>query len=338
MMVEWLMEYEAIVQELKKNVEAKLEEGVIVSVNDQVYHPELFSLLLSSSSSNGHDCDQGGLCGLMIKFIIIMWLNRGLGVESDGATGGLTLWNEEFFIAKACIKNSRCTVIAGELMKLAKEIAFCNVYGPNFENERVVLWEFIIGAQVSLPMPWCNGGDFNTVLNEAERIGGICNKVSMRNFNSFMLQAKVVDIPMHGCTFSWSNNRDSASWARLGRFLISPWILSWLPKLIQKGLLRSVSDHSPITIDEPKVDWGPSPFRSYDVWLEDSKLSKLVCEEWIKHKAAGSYGFILSTKLKAVKCIVKRSIASKKKETSSAKICEERLEEVENRDIRDGWS
>ncbi|KAK3220604.1 hypothetical protein Dsin_014574 [Dipteronia sinensis] len=99
-MVEWLMEYEATVLELKKNVEAKLEEvrrvkaeaeakaeakasssltslswlsssgyvgdddqGVIVSANDQVYHPETSSLLSSSSSSsiNGRDGDQGAI-------------------------------------------------------------------------------------------------------------------------------------------------------------------------------------------------------------------------------------------------------------------------------------
>ncbi|KAK0596189.1 hypothetical protein LWI29_013483 [Acer saccharum] len=85
-MVEWLMEYEATVQKLKKNVEAKLEEvrrvkaeasssltsserhvgddqGVIVSFDDQVYHPETSSLLSSSSSSsiNGHDGDQGAI-------------------------------------------------------------------------------------------------------------------------------------------------------------------------------------------------------------------------------------------------------------------------------------
>ncbi|TXG50102.1 hypothetical protein EZV62_025977 [Acer yangbiense] len=60
-MVEWLMEYEATVQELKKNVESKLEEGVFVSVNDKVYHPESSSLLSSSSSSNGSDGDLGAI-------------------------------------------------------------------------------------------------------------------------------------------------------------------------------------------------------------------------------------------------------------------------------------
>ncbi|KAI9161034.1 hypothetical protein LWI28_013823 [Acer negundo] len=85
-MVEWLMEYEATVQELKKKVEAKLEEvrrvkaeasssltsseghagddqGVILSFDDQVYHPETSSLLSSSSSSsvNGPYGDQGAI-------------------------------------------------------------------------------------------------------------------------------------------------------------------------------------------------------------------------------------------------------------------------------------
>ncbi|KAK2654568.1 hypothetical protein Ddye_014424 [Dipteronia dyeriana] len=96
MMLEWLMEYEATLQELKKNVEAKLEEvrrvkaediakasssltslssssskghvgddqGAIVSFDDQVYHPETSSLLstsASSSSINGQDYFQGAI-------------------------------------------------------------------------------------------------------------------------------------------------------------------------------------------------------------------------------------------------------------------------------------
>ncbi|KAK3222180.1 hypothetical protein Dsin_009205 [Dipteronia sinensis] len=254
------------------------------------------------------------------------WLNRGLGVEADRAVGGLlTLWNDELFLAKACIKNSRCIVIAGELVKLAKEVAFCNVHTHNSENERVELWDFIVWAQPSFSMPWCMGGDFNTVLCDTERKGGASNSASMRNFRSFLLQAKVVDIPIHGCAFTWTNNRELASWARLDRFLISPWILSWFPKLMQKGLPKSVSDHNAITIGEPKKDWGPCPFRLYDNWMEDSNLTSCVREGWKKHKPKGSFGFILSSKIRISKEIIKRAVKDSNKE-------------IEKKASTDGWS
>ncbi|KAK3224606.1 hypothetical protein Dsin_004468 [Dipteronia sinensis] len=76
----------------------------------------------------------------VIRSIDGSWLTRGLGVESVGSAGGLiTLWNEDLFIAKACIKNSRCIIITGELVKFSKDVAFCNVYASNVESDRIEL-------------------------------------------------------------------------------------------------------------------------------------------------------------------------------------------------------
>ncbi|KAK3172180.1 hypothetical protein Dsin_033161 [Dipteronia sinensis] len=117
-------------------------------------------------------------------------------------------------------------------------------------------------------MLWCIGGDFNTVLDPLERRGGgVCNMGSVRSFCSFVLRARVVDLPLHGVSYTWCNNRETISWARLDRFLVSPWIHSWFPKLMQKGIPRSLSDHNAILIGEESKDWGPGPFRFYDAWL-----------------------------------------------------------------------
>ncbi|KAK2645841.1 hypothetical protein Ddye_021036 [Dipteronia dyeriana] len=97
-------------------------------------------------------------------------------------------------------------------------------------------------------MPWYIGGDFNSVLSEAKKRGEF-NRVSIRNFNSFVLRMWVADIPTLGTYYTWSNNRINGLWACLDRFLVSPWILSWFPKLSQRGfpitlsskLLRSTS-------------------------------------------------------------------------------------------------
>ncbi|KAK3183580.1 hypothetical protein Dsin_030866 [Dipteronia sinensis] len=80
-------------------------------------------------------------------------------------------------------------------------------------------------------------------------------------------EARVVDLPMWGSSFTWSYNREEESWARLDRFWVSPQILSWFPNLLQCGLLRSVSDHNAVTLGEPKNDWGPCSFRFYNSWL-----------------------------------------------------------------------
>ncbi|KAK3222231.1 hypothetical protein Dsin_009256 [Dipteronia sinensis] len=62
------------------------------------------------------------------------------------------------------------------------------------------------------------GGDFNTVLDSSERKDGNGNMASSRNFSSFILNANVVDMPLRGITFTWSDHMGRGSWARLDRF------------------------------------------------------------------------------------------------------------------------
>ena len=83
-----------------------------------------------------------------------------------------------------------------------------------------------LGQTPKFLTPCCIGDDFNTVLTAEERKGGDFNRYSAKNFQDFILRAKVVDIPLRGIPFTWSNYRENACWARLDRFLVSHVILS----------------------------------------------------------------------------------------------------------------
>lgn len=80
----------------------------------------------------------------------------------------------------------------------------------------------------------------------------MCNRGLIHSFASFTRDAMVVDLPLQGLSFTWCHFRENASWARLDRFLVSPIILSWIPKLMQKGLPRSLFDHNAIILGERK--------------------------------------------------------------------------------------
>ncbi|KAK3193985.1 hypothetical protein Dsin_025295 [Dipteronia sinensis] len=64
-------------------------------------------------------------------------LTSGMGVEATGSAGGLiTLRNEELFTVKTCISNDRSIILSRELVRLRKDVVFCNVYATNRECER----------------------------------------------------------------------------------------------------------------------------------------------------------------------------------------------------------
>ncbi|KAK2637740.1 hypothetical protein Ddye_025535 [Dipteronia dyeriana] len=135
-------------------------------------------------------------------------------------------------VAMDCFNNSEGKK-ADEVRKVKKDIVFCNVYAASADSERR---DFILTLLQTFTASWCVGGDFNTVLDPSERIGVSLNLESIRSFASFIAQANIVDIPLHGLSLTWSNNKLRKSWARLDRFLLSLTILGWFPNMFQRGL------------------------------------------------------------------------------------------------------
>ncbi|KAK2654135.1 hypothetical protein Ddye_013991 [Dipteronia dyeriana] len=182
------------------------------------------------------------------------------------------------------------------------------------------------------------GGGFLFGLRAYERNDGGINLDSMKAFNSFILGAMMIDIPLSGLSFTWSNNREHAAWACLYRFLISLWILSWFSKLSQSGLSRTVSDHSVILLGELRDGWGPSPFHFYNAWMKDDDLMNSAKVGWLSCQSNRPTGFALFDKIKSTKKFIQAYLLSKKKRGYSLKDCELRLENVENRAVLEGWS
>ncbi|KAK3199960.1 hypothetical protein Dsin_023375 [Dipteronia sinensis] len=248
------------------------------------------------------------------------FLTRWIGVAAEGASSGLiTQWNKDFFCVNSCISSNRTIILEGELTRIKKKMVFCNIYAANVENERKELWDLIIQEHNSFLSPWCICGDFNTVLEPVER-------------------AKVVDISMHVMPFTWSNNREKASWERLDRFLIYPKIVCWFPNLIQKGLPRSLSDHNTVMIGEEKDERGSTPFRFVNSWLHENGLMKEAMVGWKKSMNGRLKGGSLAAKVKESKCHIKRWLRENKKEIPESKKLEEGLVEVDKKAKREGWT
>ncbi|KAK0598705.1 hypothetical protein LWI29_037213 [Acer saccharum] len=170
------------------------------------------------------------------------------------------------------------------------------------------------------------------IVDAAERKGVSLDLGAIRSFNSFLLQANVVDMPMQAMEFTWTNSRDVAAWSRLDRFLISPSLLLNFSNLKQTGLPRTLSDHNPILLTERKVDWGPRPFRFVNVWLEDLGMMKDVMDGWVNCNQGS-----LAAKLKDSKKRMKMWIARNKENRNSWKISKARLVEIDKEAAMVGW-
>ncbi|GKB72076.1 RNA-directed DNA polymerase, eukaryota, partial [Tanacetum coccineum] len=100
--------------------------------------------------------------------------------------------------------------------------------------------------------PLVTMGDFNEVREAGERLGSVFNKRQAEVFNDFILDSYLIDIPLGGYNYTWTD----------------------------KCHIGERYDHRPILLKESEVDYGPTPFWFFHSWLDMGGFHKLVVDTW----------------------------------------------------------
>ena len=138
--------------------------------------------------------------------------------------------------------------------------AFTGVYGPNSDSDRSFFWEELSRVCSWWDVPLCVGGDFNVVRFPSKRSRSVYFTIAMRQFSAFISKQSLVDFPLVGGTFTWSNSREVASRSRLDRFLLSAnWEENFL-SVCQHHLSRLLLDHFPILLEGGNLHRGKKTF------------------------------------------------------------------------------
>ncbi|KAK4559257.1 hypothetical protein RGQ29_008482 [Quercus rubra] len=116
----------------------------------------------------------------------------------------------------------------------------------------------------------------------------------------------LIDLPLQGGTFTWSNSREVASKARLDRFLFFPDWEDKFPTIFQRRMSRLCSDHFPIVLKGGSFQRGSMLFRFENMWLKDEGFVDRVRSWWDSYQVHGAPSFILANKLKLLKNDLKR--------------------------------
>ena len=183
--------------------------------------------------------------------------------------------------------------------------AFTGVYGPVKRSKRELFWEELGALKGLWEGPWCIGGDFNMVLspNDRNSIGRLSHPV--RHFNEVLNELGLRDLPLQGGPFTWRGGHNNQRMSRLDRFLVSADWESQFSNVIQRTLPRPVSDHCPVMLDSDGVKSEPSPFRFENMWLKFEGFKDLLRGWWQSLHFSGSFSFVLASKLKALKGVLK---------------------------------
>ncbi|XP_058726018.1 uncharacterized protein LOC131597331 [Vicia villosa] len=210
---------------------------------------------------------------------------------SEGRSGGiLTIWDNNVLSVKRRIIRDHVLCVEGEWGTEKKPVNIVNVYAPCVASRKHVLWnELKTLVWTKSEDRWCIAGDFNTVRNESERRGSNTNlrNNKIENFDKFITEAKLIDLPLHGRRFTWSRPGGSSR-SRIDRFLISEaWIRDW-----------SASYHNFV-----KEQWRELKVEGWGMFVLKEKLKQIKerLKEWHKNHSQN-----LGEKIKATKSELNR--------------------------------
>lgn len=77
---------------------------------------------------------------------------------------------------------------------------------------------------------------------------------SMETFFEFINENELIDLPLLGRKFTWSNNQERVAMSRIDRFLLSKEWDEHFVGAISTALSTLISDHSPIKLGMSTLD------------------------------------------------------------------------------------
>ncbi|GJT27084.1 RNA-directed DNA polymerase, eukaryota, reverse transcriptase zinc-binding domain protein [Tanacetum coccineum] len=112
---------------------------------------------------------------------------------------------------------------------------------------------------------------------------GEVNIKEMMEFNEFINNTRLIEISMGGRKFARISD-DGMKFSKLDRFLLNDKFNELWGNLSIVALDRKLSDHCPIVIKDVELDFGPKPFKVFNIWLKNVKAS---LRAWSKDRFGG---------------------------------------------------
>ncbi|PPD66311.1 hypothetical protein GOBAR_DD36806 [Gossypium barbadense] len=174
-----------------------------------------------------------------------------VAVNSEGKSGGLAmLWREGVKVeVQNLSKNHIDSLVSLEEDEVIRFTGFYRNADPNARN---LSWEMLRRVKRTVKEGWIVGGDFNAILNNAEKDGGRKKlRKDMEDFSDILEELALVDVKTDNGWFTWSNNREGPNLVkeRLDRFLIPEDLIEKMPFINTRVVRQSKSDQDAIFLN-----------------------------------------------------------------------------------------
>jgi hypothetical protein len=144
-------------------------------------------------------------------------------VPADGASGGLlTLWSSSCFRGTVTKKEKFCLTVNFSSLHNGDIWTLSNIYGSCVELDRSIFVDWSRNCDVNDSINWLFLGDFNfyrSVANRNRPGGKIADTLI---FNDAIGHLGLIELPIKGRAFTWSNMQSDPLLEQLDWFFTSP--------------------------------------------------------------------------------------------------------------------
>ncbi|KAK8560066.1 hypothetical protein V6N12_012869 [Hibiscus sabdariffa] len=231
-----------------------------------------------------------------------MKMSNSFYVEPEGIVGGLALWWCDD--AHITILHSSKNIIDTKISIKGEHVWFESfVYAP-YNDDKLSFWEMLARRRVDRDSKWCVIGDLNIVASQDEKLGGtLIDQTSAKWYLDFLDITNLLEIPMKGGTFTWSNKRseEGVILEKLDRALATGEWSAFFDKAIVLVETAITLDHCPLVLCTDGLNRrSKREFKFESKWITEEECYKVVKEGWVSNTYR-SNDKILDGKLKRTK-------------------------------------
>jgi len=227
-------------------------------------------------------------------------------IPSVGASGGLlVLWNSSIFRGVIVDKQSFGITMNFTSAHNGDTWFLTNVYGPYDDPARTAFINWFKGHEIDDSMNWIFLGYFNFYrsLNNRNRPGG--NLADTLVFNDAIGHLGLIELPLKGRAYTWSNMQSDPLLEQLDWFFTSPnWTLDF-PNTEVLPLAKITSDHIPCKIIISTQIPRSNVFRFKNFWVEHDTFLTIVQDSWSSTPVASNPIKIIPGKFKKLRVELK---------------------------------
>jgi exonuclease III len=198
-------------------------------------------------------------------------------LPSIGSSGGLVIiWCSFLFSGTLAFQNEFSISVQLTSNLSDSTWILTNVYGPSQAERKSDFIEWFTNIDMPDNMDWLIMGDFNFIRKPSDRNkpGGDIN--GMLLFNEAISNLGLIELPLKGRKYTWSNMQQSPLLERLDWFFSSSsWTVNY-PLSIVFPLVKPTSDHVPCVVSIGTNIPKANVFRFENYWLQHSDFKNIV--------------------------------------------------------------